>query len=289
LTDNRSALDNRTMIQRSEGYFRGYNDFELFYQTWKGANSRGTLVVTHGLGEHSEAYTRLAEGVVPGDWDLYAWDLRGHGRSEGERGVIRAFSDYCEDLRAFADFVKKQNPGKPLVLIGHSMGGLITTTAVIKFGDMGAKSLCLSSPLFGIAVQVPPLKEKFGKFAANLLPNLTLHNELNFADLSHDPKMQEEYEKDILRHDRISTKLFVEILENMAFCLRSGERIKLPFLMQLAGADRIASSLTAQQFFEKVASQNKELKVYDNYFHEIFNELGRETVFSDLKAWLKQF
>ncbi len=277
------------MIQRTEGYFRGYNDFELFYQTWKGEAGRGTLVVTHGLGEHSEAYSRLATGMLPGDWDLYVWDLRGHGRSEGKRGVVRAFSDYCEDLKAFVEFVKKQNPDQPLVLLGHSMGGLVTTATVIKFGDMGAKSLCLSSPLFGINVQIPALKEKVGKFMANILPNLTLHNEVKYEDLTHDTKVVEEYERDILRHDRISTALFVEMVNTMEFCNKSGSRIKLPFFMQLAGDDRIVSRVASENFFKKVASSHKELKIYEEHYHEIFNELGRDYIFGDLKAWLKQF
>lgn len=277
------------MIQRTEGYFRGYNDFELFYQAWKCETGRATLVVTHGLGEHSEAYTRLANGMLPGDWNMYAWDLRGHGRSEGERGVIRAFSDYCEDLRLFVDFVKKANPNKPIVLIGHSMGGLISAETVIKFGDLGAKSLCLSSPLFGIAVQVPAIKEKMARIAANILPNLTLHNELKFEDLSHDPKMIEEYEKDILRHDRISTTLFVEMVNAMDFCNTSADRIKLPLFMQLSGDDRIVNRKKAESFFDNAGSQNKVIKIYENYYHEIFNEVGREAVFSDLKNWLKPF
>src|SRR5690606_26080608 len=143
---------------------------------------------------------------------------------------------------------------QPLVLLGHSMGGLVTTASVIKFGDMGAKSLCLSSPLFGIAVEVPPFKEKLAKFTANVLPSLTLHNELNFEDLSHDPAVIEEYEKDILRHDRISTALYIEMINTIEFCNKSAERIQLPLFIQQAGIDRVVSRKSAELFFEKTAS-----------------------------------
>lgn len=277
------------MSQRTEGYFRGYNDFELFFQSWKTDQSRGTLVVTHGLGEHSECYNRLAEGIVDtAKWDIYAWDLRGHGRSEGKRGTIRAFSDYCEDYKKFVELVKKQTQ-KPIVLLGHSMGGLVTSASVIKYGEMGAKALVLSSPLFGISVQVPAIKEKAARFASKLLPNLTLHNELKYEDLTHDPSVIEEYEKDILRHDRISTSLFIEMVETMDYCLKSAGRVKLPFLLQYAGQDRIVSSPKAEEFYNRVGSDNKTLKLYEDFYHEIYNEIGRPIVFADLAAWLKQW
>lgn len=277
------------MVKRSEGFFLGKNDFELFYQAWTGDKSRGTLVVTHGLGEHSECYNRLANGLLPGDWDVYSWDLRGHGRSEGKRGTIRDFTDYCDDLKCFVEFVRKDTGGKPIVLLGHSMGGLVVASAVIKHGDMGAKSLCLSSPLFGIAVQVPKLKESLGKMVASVLPSLTLHNEINYGDLTHDHKVIEEYEKDVLRHDRISTFLFVEMLNTVDFAIEHAPKIKMPLYMQLSGDDRIVSRKRAELFFERAGSEKKELKVYEEYYHEIFNEVGRDTVYSDLKSWLKQF
>ena len=277
------------MMKRTEGNFHGKNDFELFFQTWKSDKSRATLVVTHGLGEHSECYTRLADGMLPGDWDIYAWDLRGHGRSEGKRGTIAAFTDYCEDLKCFVEFVKKSTDGRPMVLLGHSMGGLITANTVIRYGEMGAKAVALSSPLFGISVKVPELKEKAAKMLASFLPNLTLHNELSFDDLTHDRKVVEEYEKDGLRHDRISSLLFVEMVGAMDYALANAQRVKAPFLLQQAGDDRIVSRKASEQFFEKVGSAQKEIKIYEDYYHEIFNETGRDAVFSDLKKWLAPY
>src|SRR2546421_196062 len=147
------------MIQRTEGYFKGYNDFELFYQAWKPENSTATLVVTHGLGEHSECYNRLAEGIRELPIEMIAWDLRGHGRSEGKRGVVRKFSDYCEDLVHFLNFIKKHNEKKSIYLLGHSMGGLINSLTVIEKGSLGLSGLVFSSPLMRINVTVPTIKK----------------------------------------------------------------------------------------------------------------------------------
>ncbi len=277
------------MIKRSEGYFKGFNDFELFYQTWTPVKVRGTLVVTHGLGEHSESYIRLAEGLAGTDWEVFAWDLRGHGRSEGKRGVIKKFDDFAKDLSVFVEYVQHIRPRKPLVVCGHSMGGLVATRMVEQSEDKGIKAMALSSPLMGIAMKVPKVKMIAAQYLNKYLPDMTLYNEIAYTDLTRDKDVIAEYRRDSLRHDRISSGLFVEMNEAMEKARSQAASIWIPTLIQQAGDDRIVSRPVTEQFFEKIGSVNKRIIIYDDYKHEIFNEVGRKKVFQDLIEWLDPF
>jgi len=277
------------MIKRSEGYFKGHNDFELFYQSWTPPKVRGTLVVTHGLGEHSEAYVRLAGGIAGTDWEMFAWDLRGHGRSEGKRGVITHFEDYAKDLAVFVDHVMHIRPKRPLVVLGHSMGGLVTTRMVQQSDDKGIKALVLSSPQLGIAVKVSKIKTIAAHYLNKYLPDLTLYNEIQYGDLTRDKDVVSEYQRDSLRHDRISSRLYIEMLEAMEKAKAKSPSIWLPTLVQQAGDDKVVSREATEQFFNKIGSVNKRIIVYEDFKHEIYNDVGRKRVFQDLVEWLDPF
>lgn len=274
-------------MNRTEGNFRGYDGTELFFQTWGGDSPKGTVLVTHGLAEHSECYNRLAEGLAPYHWNLVGWDLRGHGRSEGKRGYVKNFSEFSKDLFELVEFLKKRiKPQEPLFLLGHSTGGLIATQYLIDFGGSGFTSLCLSSPLFGIALAVPKFKDMAAKFLHKFVPSLTLNNEIIYEQLTHDEEVYRSYAMDALRHDRISLSLFMSMVETMDYAMLNASKIKLPLFMQLAGQDLVTSTKASEQFFERAGSARKDIKVYKNYYHEIFNEIGRDLVFSDLNQFL---
>ena len=163
------------MTTRTEGHFSGYNNADLFYQTWSIPNSRGTLVVTHGMAEHSESYARFAEGMNRRGWNVIAWDSRGHGKSDGKRGYVEDFAWFSEDLKLFVDHLKK-NPSfkKPFFFVAHSMGGLVLLKTLLNYGPMGATAASLSSPLLGITVKVPPAKDFAAKLLRKVLPTFTI-------------------------------------------------------------------------------------------------------------------
>jgi alpha-beta hydrolase superfamily lysophospholipase len=274
-------------VHRQEGYFRGHNDYELFYQSWLQEDAKGSIIVTHGLGEHSECYHRLAEGIKAAGYNIYAWDLRGHGRSEGKRGVVKSFLDYAEDLAVFKSHLESIKVPGPVYLLGHSMGGLVTVRTLLHKGREGIKGLILSSPLMGIAVEIPKIKSVGGNILASWLPELTLNNEIKYSQLTHDRDVINEYEHDPLRHDMISTKLFVEMQETMRFCLDHAVQIELPLLHMQAGLDTVVSVERSRDFYNKVSSKDKEFHLYEGFYHESFNESGRERPFSDIVNWLK--
>jgi len=113
------------MLKRHEGTFAGFEDAELFYQTWTVPDPKGTVLITHGLAEHSDCYHPLAKQLAQEKWNVWGWDLRGHGRSEGKRGCVRDFADFMKDLGAFVHFYRLQSDlpsTQKLILFGHSLG-----------------------------------------------------------------------------------------------------------------------------------------------------------------------
>ena len=285
--------DTQMSLTRSEGYFKGYKDTQLFRQSWKfGEKPRWVLVITHGLGEHSDAYERFAQGVGMDGLHIYAYDLRGHGRSEGRWGVVERFSEYRKDLVMFFHLLRREQDERglnpPFFLLGHSMGGLITASTVIREEIQGMSGVVLSAPLMDVAVQVPVLKEKAGRFLEKWFPNQTLYNEVKYENLSRDREILKTYQRDPLRHDRISLRLYTELQDEMPFVRLGASRFHEPLLLQHGTNDHIADPGAAKTFCEKASSKDKTIKLYDGAFHEAYNDLGREQVFADFQKWLEK-
>ncbi len=277
------------MTVRTEGNFDGHDGTELFYQTWTIPEARGTLVVTHGMSEHSEAYDLFASGMTRSGWNVIGWDLRGHGRSQGKRGYVDAFKTFSEDLAAFIQFLESQGKlSLPYALIGHSMGGLISLRHIIDHGHGRALAFSLSSPLLGIAIAVPVIKELAARLLFRLAPTATLYNEIVYQDLSRDPEVLLGYPKDPLRHDKISPSLFFGMQETIEYVRSRGNSIQLPTLFQLSGHDLVVNQKESEAFFATVGAKEKKLLVYEDSYHEIFNDLDRERVYQDLDLFLKR-
>ncbi|HVK59958.1 MAG TPA: lysophospholipase [Bdellovibrionales bacterium] len=273
--------------ERREGHFK--NESEIFYQTWTTPKAFATLVVTHGIGEHSESYAKTAARLSELGWNTIAWDLRGHGRSEGKRGHVDKFSDYADDLSALLKHLGKTGHlAQPFVIVGHSMGGLVVLDQLLRAGADTPKphAAVLSSPLLGVALKVPPAKDFAARVMQKVWPSITLFNEIKYEDLTRDAEHLSTYAKDALRHEKISPSLYLGMFETMEVVNRSGSRIELPILIQAAGEERIVSLPAIRDFFPTIGSTNKKLLIYNESYHEIFNDLDREKVFADFNDFL---
>lgn len=284
------------MSTRFEGTFRAKDQTELFFQLWTvdeaaGERPRGTMVVTHGLAEHGECYHALAKALRGDQWEVYALDLRGHGRSEGKRGFVGDFKNYVEDLKTFVELVvRRRGPRRdPLILFGHSMGGLITALLAMEWREPPFQAVVLTSPLFDIALPVPKIKEQIARLGARWLPSLTLHNEIKYSDLSRDEAMLKTYPQDVLRHDRISPKVYLGMMAGRDQVAKNLGQITIPALVQVAGNDRIVSTPRTQALFPQLTNKKSVLEEYPESLHEIYNDLDRDQALADLKQFIKQF
>lgn len=279
------------MFKKSQGKIEGYQGVQLFMQSWIKPQALGTIIITHGQGEHSDCYDRVLSHFDSSHWNFIAWDLRGHGRSEGRRGYASQFEDYVHDFEKILEFVLSQpqyNHGMT-VLMSHSMGGLIQLKTLLENPHLKVTAQICSSPLLGVAIKVPMIKDLGAEVIHKIIPQMTLHNEISNTDLTRDTDVLKEFEKDPFRHHRISSGVYLGFKENFPIIETRAHEIKIPTLFQLAGKDVIVSTSAAEKVFHLLGSENKQLHIYENSKHEIYNDLDRKTAFDDLDKFLYQF
>jgi alpha-beta hydrolase superfamily lysophospholipase len=276
--------------QRNEGYFKGYKNESLFFQSWSKAKPDLNIIITHGMGEHSESYSRLINHFEKDNYSFIAWDLRGHGRSNGKRGYVDNFNDFVYDMEIFLDEAFQTFKFKsPVLLLGHSMGGLIQTKYLLTNpGKFEIKAQVLSAPLFGFSLPVPSIKDTAARFLNATFPKVTLGNEIENTMLTRDASVVAEFEKDLLRHTLISSGIYLGMIESFEMVLSRAHEITLPTFLQISEADPVVSTPKAKEFFDKISSSVKRIVMYgDGARHEGYNDIHREIVFQDLRKNLK--
>jgi acylglycerol lipase len=273
-------------MQQKEGYFKGLGGFNLYWRCWlPDGQTKAVILVVHGLGEHISRYDNLVNHLVPRGYALFGLDHEGHGKSQGERVFVKRFQVYLDDLKTFHDMVCKDYPGLKVFMLGHSMGGLIATAYATDH----------QSELAGLIVSAPALKagesvSGASIFMAGLLSSLAPKMGVQALDsqyLSRDKTVVEAYDKDpLVYRGKIKARLASEMLVTMANLEKKMPSIDLPMLIMQGSNDKLVSHEGSKLLYEKAGSADKTIKIYDGFYHEIFNEPDRAMVFADLDAWL---
>ena len=277
-------------LPKKTGEFAGSDGVRIFYRHFPAESERARLVIAHGLGEHSGRYGNVVERLHPRGISIWVPDHRGHGQSDGKRGHVLNFMQYLIDLKSMIELARAgKSDNRKCFLLGHSMGGLIAIYYAQRFSEL-VDGVVASSPALGMAVKVPAAKKILGSFLSYLWPSLTMGNELDAGKISHDQNVVSAYQNDPMVHDRVSTRFFTELVAAMETVDQQFASLKVPILMQLAGDDHLVNARTARRFFEKLKTTDKTLHVYENLYHEIYNELEgqREKVLTDLEDWLEE-
>ncbi|HEV7507343.1 MAG TPA: alpha/beta hydrolase [Thermoanaerobaculia bacterium] len=246
---------------------------------------RGRLVIVHGYAEHKGRYGELVDQLVGAGYQCHLLDLRGHGRSGGPRGHVARFEDYRTDLERFMEEVRKLATPAPLLLLGHSLGGLIALDFVLHHSEI-FDSLTVSSPFLAPALQIPFLKRTLLPFVANFFSSLAVQSGLRAAWLSHDAQVVHAYETDPLVFSTVTLGWFVAVRNGQQEVFDRAGEIRTPILGLLGDADAVADPNRTRRLFERLGSEPKRLIAYPGLFHEVFNELERGRVAADFLAWL---
>ena len=258
----------------------------LHLQHWPAAATRGVLVV-HGLGEHIGRYAQVAAQLNACGWQVYGYDQRGHGRSEGPRGGLQADDDLLHDLSAVVDAVRAVQSG-PLVLLGHSMGGLVAARFVAGDGaepwSRPVEALVLSSPALDAGMSI--VKKLLLASLGRLAPNLAVGNGLKPEWISRDAAVVRAYVADPLVHDRVTPRLARFIVDGGEVVGARAEQWRVPTLLLYAGSDRCVAPAGSAGFAAAAPQAVVAAHEFRPLFHEIFNEPEQAEVFGVLRDWL---
>ena len=273
-------------MEHREDTFKGVRNADIYYQAWlPDGEVRAVILLVHGIGEHSGRYTNHVNYFVPRGYAIYALDHLGHGKSEGEREVIERFSDYTDTLGIFSGMVREWQPGKPIFILGHSMGGLITSTYLLDHQDEFQGAI-LSAPAIKPGGDISGATIAVGKIISRILPKMGVLA-LDDSGISRDPAVVQAYRADpLVFQGKTPARLGAEMLGAMQRVTDAASTITLPILILQGTGDMLVNPSGAQILYDKVGSADKTLKLYDGLYHELHNEPERDVMFADVEAWL---
>jgi alpha-beta hydrolase superfamily lysophospholipase len=248
--------------------------------------ARAVVVVVHGLGEHAGRYHALAECLHEWGFAVWAHDHHGHGESTGARGGLPSELRLVDDLALVIDDARRENPGLPLALLGHSLGGLVAASLVAR-GVRPVDGLVLSSP--GLDPGLSGFQKVLLAVLPRMAPNLRVGNGLDDNCLSHDSAVVQAYRDDPLTHDRIGGRLARFLACEGASVQQAAVRWPVPTLLLYAGDDRLVRPAASRAFVAAAAPSGMvEARCFEHLYHEIFNELDAEPVYAALQRWLDE-
>lgn len=256
---------------------------------WPVEAPRATLLIAHGHGEHGGSYADFARAVGPAAGvDVLAADFRGHGRSDGRRGVIRRYDDLLDDLDAWLDRLGREHPGRPVFLLGHSNGGLaairlLETRPAVRLRVAG---LILSNPSLRLIANAPLWKRAAGQILLRVAPWVTFDTGIDEHQLTGAADAGAAIADDPLRHQRISAPTYFGMVAHGPLAIADAGRLGVPTLLILGGADPIADPAAGRAFFDRLGAADRTLRVFDAMRHEPIHEVDHAEVFAAIVDWL---
>jgi alpha-beta hydrolase superfamily lysophospholipase len=272
-------------VRHAEGRFSGAVGLSIYYQYWiPETPPKALLLIAHGAGEHSARYRRLAGYCNESGYAVAALDHPGHGKSEGRYGHVDRFEDFVVTLQIFQRRVAADFPGLRQILLGHSMGGLISVLYLLAHQQDFAGCV-LSVPAITTDIEPPYLQLLLIRCLSLLAPRAGVL-QLDAAGVSRDPAVVADYVSDpLVNHGKMTARMVAELFQGMRRIQAEAGTITLPLLLLHGGADAMTAPEGSRFLYEHVGSVDKTLKIYPGLYHEIFNEPEHPAVVADLLAW----
>lgn len=272
-------------MKNTEGVVSRSGGPALYRFTAEPEDVRAVVAIVHGYADHGKRYAPVQEAWAKRGIGSIAIDMRGHGRAEGTRGYCDRFDQFVDDVGELTKLVRQTFPDKPALLFGHSFGGLVTSSLLLR--DSGPyKGLILSNPYFKLALQVPFAKVLAGKIASRLVPKLGIPSGLGGDSLTHDKKLAAEYDSDPLVFKNATARWFTETVKAQAAALSGASKLSLPLYLALGTGDPIVDCGGGREFYESASSKDKTKREYEGLLHEILNEPEWPKIADAMADWI---
>jgi alpha-beta hydrolase superfamily lysophospholipase len=262
-----------------------FDGLKLYFQCWQtDQDQKGIICLVHGLGEHSGRYTHWAGLLNQAGYSVLTYDLRGHGKSEGQRGHIFSFNEFIEDSDLLLEEARERYPKVPLFLYGHSLGAIIIWYYVLRKKPQ-IEGVILSALDYKNALEEQKVKVLMAKMLGSLAPKISLSSGLDPLTISRDPEVVSLYINDPLVHKQLSLGFSKSSLNAIAWANHHTSEWTLPVLVMHGEEDRLGYVEGSREFASKVKC-DCDLKIWPGLFHEVHNEPEKEEVFEYLRNWL---
>jgi len=274
-------------MKHIEGNFKGVRNVNIYYQGWlPEENIKAVLLVVHGLGEHCGRYMNVVNHFVPLGYAVYGLDHIGHGNSEGTRELVESFDDFTDTLAIFYNMITEWQANKSIFLFGHSMGGTIALYYLLDH-QADFKGAIISAPLVKVGDSVSQATITMSKVLSRVAPKMGVAT-LDVSGISRDPEVVDAYINDpLVFHGKTRARLAAELLSAMQRITAEAGKITLPMLIVQGAEDILVDPSGAKMLFEKASCEDKTIKIYDELYHEVFNEPERGLVLTDVENWLE--
>jgi alpha-beta hydrolase superfamily lysophospholipase len=285
--------DRSAGLRKGQHRCRTADGLDLHCRSWTPTDPRGVLVIVHGLAEHGGRFRTTAEFFAAQGWVVFAGDLRGHGLSPdapgGGRVHVRRFTDYFMDVEAFTDVARQANESLPLFLLGHSMGGLIAISYLLQH-PADLTGAVISSPALGTHPEFrPPLALRLlVGLLSRLAPRARFPSDLDSSALSRDPAVVQAYLDDPLVSRKVSARWYAELVKAIKLAHEQAGALRTPILLMQSGADRLVDPAAPARWAAAAPAGLVEQVTWEGFYHEMFNEPGKERVRDRTLAWLRE-
>lgn len=267
-----------------EEKLEGRGGLSIFYRSWRPDGApRAVVVIVPGFNSHGGQYGWVAEQLVASGLAVYAVDLRGRGKSDGERFYVDKFADYTGDVDGLMKIAKAREPGQKVFLLGHSAGGVVSCIYALEHQSELAGLICES---FAHQVPAPDFALAVLKGLSHIAPHAQVLK-LNNEDFSRDPAVVAAMNADpLIAHETQPTKTVAEMVRADERLKAEFPQITLPVLILHGTLDKATRPSGSQFFYDTAGSKDKTLKLYEGHFHDLLNDLGKEEVMGDIQNWI---
>ncbi len=246
---------------------------------------QGVICLVHGLGDHSGWFKELVRFFANNNFAILAFDLRGHGKSDGKRGHISSYEALMKDISLLLNIAKEEFKGFPVFLYGHSFGGNQVLNYVLRYHPDIA-GVIASAPWLSLYSNPSRIKLYFTFLMSKIKPSFIVDNVVNGANLSHNPNIAINQEKDPLVHNFVSASLFTNAYKTGEWAIENASNLDIPLLLFHGDSDKITSHIASETFIKKAPPNLTTFKIWKGLYHSLHNEILNIDIFTNILNWI---